>query len=427
MNADAMLDGITRAIDGVRADVDAIEILAGASVRERGLLAADGARLSTSRVNEPSWCAVRVWHRGRLGVAGDDVTNLAADGIATLIGAARAHAEGGPEGAPPPALDAGPSTPASPATGAATTTAVDAARTRVRALGAPVQTFLHTRIDDTLALASSTGRRAAWRRRREDLLVRVESPLGAVVDGAPLTTSPDAEVAALGDRLALALDALAAPGDAAPVGVPLLLRPAVAGPLAEGLAWLLGGRAALATPGLLRAVGKQVFPSCLTIVDTPPPGFDDEGAPLTPRELVRAGKLTGFLADDATARALRAAGVADAVAGRAARGLAIEPQPTPFGLTIAPATLRAPDRYVELAGRVEMFATMPRANLVTVRAAGWLVEGGVRTRRVGPVDLDLPLLATLRRLAGVGDDLARLPALGPVATPSLILAAERTP
>ena len=425
MSDDDLLAAITPIVEAGATDVDAIEILAGASVRARGLLAADGARLSTSRVDEPAWCAVRVWVDGKLGVAGDDVTRLDAAALAPFIATARARARTGPASTPPAALDA----PASTTTHAAAPTAdaVEATRTRVRALGAPVQTFLHTRVDDTLALASSTGRRAAWRRRREDLLVRLEAPLGAVVDGARLADAPDAEAAALGDRLALALDALDAPGDAPPAGVPWLLRPAVAGPLAEGLAWLLGGHAALATPGLLRAVGKQVFPSCLTVVDAPPSGFDDEGAPLVTHDLVRAGKLVAFLADDATAHALRAAGVADARPGRASRGLALEPQPAPFGLAIAAGTSRPPERFIELAGRVEMFATMPRANLVTVRACGWLVEGGVRVRRVGPIDLDLPLLATLRRLAGVGDDLARLPALGPVATPSLILAAERTP
>lgn len=149
--------------------------------------------------------------------------------------------------------------------------------------------------------------RTEW---REELFVRCETPRGAVVDAVALPPDANEDVfTPLRQRLADAVDALTGPAHPVDRGLPLVLRPAVAAPLAAGLIWLLRGDVAAATPALARAVGRKLFPSVLSVRDDPghPAGtrrvhLDDEGLPTEALTLVDAGVLRGFLhaADTAT-------------------------------------------------------------------------------------------------------------------------------
>ncbi|ATB46145.1 metallopeptidase TldD-related protein [Corallococcus macrosporus] len=263
--------------------------------------------------------------------------------------------------------------------------------------------------------------RTEW---RETLFVRCETPRGALVDAVALP--PDANedaFAPLRQRLADAVDALTGPAHRVDRSLPLVLRPAVAAPLAAGLLWLLRGDVAAATPALARAVGRKLFPSALSVVDDPhhPAGprrvpLDDEGLPTEALTLVDAGVLRAFLHAADTATRLGAP-----PNGRGFRPALAPPAPEAVNPWVVPGAAPAlPAHYTELVARVETFTTMPRPGTVTVVAGGWEVRDGHRVRRVAPVELELPVLETFRALRGVGNDLTFFPTAEGCGTPTLV-------
>ncbi|AKF80248.1 TldD/PmbA family protein [Myxococcus fulvus 124B02] len=265
----------------------------------------------------------------------------------------------------------------------------------------------------------SDGFEAFRRTHQEAAFLRCETSRGAVVDAVPLplVTAP------IRARLADAVAALEGPAKKADRALPLVLRPLVAAPLVAGLAWLLRGDIATATPALVRAVGRKLFPSLLTVEDDPlnPRGLqrrqlDDEGRPTRVLRLVDEGRLVGFLHSEETAARL---GVEPG--GRGLRDLVHPATPTALNLCILPREDTLPADYTELVARVENFSTMPTPGTVSLIAGGWEVRDGRRVHRVEPLELELPVLETFRSLRGVGSDLAFFPSAEGCGTPTLVL------
>lgn len=262
---------------------------------------------------------------------------------------------------------------------------------------------------------------------REEAFVRCETSRGAIVDAVASPLGQAWPLDSLRERLAGAVEALEGPAEAMDPGLPLVLRPAVAAPLVEALAWLLRGDVVASIPALVRAVGKKPFPAVLSVRDEPlhPLGTqrldtDDEGVPAEPLRLIEEGRLLGFLHSAATAARL---GVAPN--GRGLRFEGSPPAPGAVNLFVVPRGDALPARYTELVARVETFTTMPRPGLVAMVAGGWEVHEGQRVRRIAPVDLNLPVLETFRELRGVGPELAFFPTAGGVGAPTLVLPPPR--
>jgi PmbA protein len=291
-------------------------------------------------------------------------------------------------------------------------------------LGACIQALLIQQSLGWCGSFHSSGASAHEWLAREQALVRCETPSGALVDGVSTPRLDGGLAPALAtQRLGAALEALQGPGAALDPSLPLVLRPPVAGPLVAGLAWALHGDVAASVPGLVRAVGKKIFPSVLSVRDDPrhPEGtvhrhMDDEGWRADLLEPIQAGQLLGFFHTHASAARL---GVAPN--GRALRAQRGEPFAGTFNFHVAPGRAGLPANRTELAARVETFTTMRQPGVVSLLASGWEYRRGERHRRVGPLELELPVLSTFRQLQGVGPDLTFLPACDGCGTPTLIL------
>nr|WP_217911783.1 metallopeptidase TldD-related protein [Myxococcus sp. AM011] len=315
--------------------------------------------------------------------------------------------------------------------------------------GTVVQALVSTHRSTWSALLRSSGGVVAHGEDREEAFVRCETSRGAVVDAVARVPGQDAlELESLRERLQdavaaledpakpLAQDSATSPVDAAEPPssesrgaevadptLPLVLRPAVAAPLVAGLAWLLRGDVAAATPALARAVGKKAFPSVLSVEDDPlhPQGtrrreWDDEGREARAVRLVDEGRLMGFLHSEQTATRLGAQ-----PCGRGLREGASEASASALNFFISPRGDALPAHYTELVARVETFTTMPRPGRVSLIAGGWEVRDGRRVRRIAPMSLELPVLETFRALRGVGADLTFFPTAEGCGTPTLIL------
>lgn len=368
----------------------------------------------------------RVWRGDRFGTASRTVDGPA--GIRALIAEADRAAEPGAAPARPdpgrPAAAAGEQNADPPCLDtAAAEDLTQAAATRLAALGAQVQVVLAQQYQWITGTARRDGPRTAQYHEQTRLLVRCETPHGAVVDAAERQViAADPGLDGLAARVGDALDALAGPGGPAPEGLPVLLRPAVAAPLVAGLSWLLSGRTALDTPGLARAVGKRLFPSCLQVDDVPgahpdgaPLRHDDEGLPAGPVELVDHGRLVGFLHSTDTAARL-----GHRPNGRGIRmGVGAAPMPRPVALRVAAGLGAIPPDHIELTCRLDNLNTMPRTGQIEMIVAGWEVRGGCRTRRIGPFEFGCDLLRYWRTLRGTGPDPQVLPLADGAAVPSL--------
>lgn len=301
------------------------------------------------------------------------------------------------------------------------------AQTLVETLGLPEQGFqaiLWKQFFSWSVIVNTEGLHVADWLPSEQVLIRYETSQGAVVDactsyhlGQPLETGP------LKARLTAAVEALAQEGGTPDPVLPLILRPAVAGPLVAGLGWLLHGDTAYRTPRLAQAIGKKLFPAVLSFRDDPrhPDGLnyrtiDDEGRQTLPLLLIDRGRLQTFVHTTETAALMR-----EEPNGHAIRFDTSElPVPWAFNPYIVPRNDPLPEHYNELVARVETLKTMPRAGLVTLVVAGWEIHHGERRRPIGPFDLNLPLLPTFRRLRGVGGDLTFLPTADGCGSPTLI-------
>jgi predicted Zn-dependent protease len=294
--------------------------------------------------------------------------------------------------------------------------------------GVLVQALVLTRRAAVSMLLREGGAEGAHEERDEAAFLRCETSRGAVVDAVALPAGDDAaSLLPLRERLAEAVSALEGPAEAADPALPLVLRPAVAAPLVAGLAWLLRGDVASATPALARAVGRKPFPALLSVEDDPlhPAGTrrrarDDEGRPARTVRLVDEGRLMGFLHSGETADRLGAE-----PNGRGLREGGSPPAPSPINLFIVPRGDALPAHHTELVARVETFTTMPRPGTVSLVAGGWEVRDGQRVRRVAPLELELPLLEAFRALRGVGTDLTFFPTADGCGTPTLVLPPPR--
>lgn len=281
----------------------------------------------------------------------------------------------------------------------------------------PVQALLARRVRTVLD--------GATLEEREELFVRVETAHGALLEswGAPTSRGvPPAEVAAgLQRRLSRARGALSANAGPLPTDLPLALSPSVAAPLVSALALLLRGDIAAAS-GLSRNLGKRAFPPVMTLADVPahPQGsrerkVDDEGTPCAAVTLVDAGTLSGLLHSKETAGTQRANGRGFAADGGA-------PSPSPLNLHLREGTAPLPPDRVELDCRIETFTPSPRLGHVSLRVAGRELRGDRTYAQIAPFDLELPVLATFRRLIATGGELTFFPAFDGVGTPWLVLA-----
>lgn len=157
--------------------------------------------------------------------------------------------------------------------------------------------------------------------------------------------SPEEIGAQAGERAVARLN----PGRLKSGPLPVVFDPRVGGSLVGHLVGAMSGAAiARRASFLLDRLDEQLFDSAVTLVDDPlrPRGlrsrpFDGEGLPVSRRNLVEQGKLTGWLMDSASARQL---GLAPT--GHASRGTSGAPGVSPSNLhlaagSVSPAALMA--------------------------------------------------------------------------------------
>lgn len=293
----------------------------------------------------------------------------------------------------------------------------------VRARPAVIQAlFLEARLTQR-ALVRTGGSVLSAASEEARALVRCETLAGAVLEAASGGDfHSDWALEGLTERLREAVEVLGGPVVPADSSLPVVMRPAVAAALVSTLGLLLRGDVAAASPGLARARGRRLFPPCLTLRDGLPPGphpHDAEGLPVAPLLVVERGELKTFLHDSGSAALLGAKSEA-----RAQRTLErLLPHPEAFGLEVLPGDAALPEACLELVVRLQTFSTMPRAGTLSLLVAGWRREGGERTARLAPFELELPVLATLRKLRGVGADSCTLAGAERCTTPTLIFEA----
>jgi PmbA protein len=366
---------------------------------------------------------VRAWRGGKHAVVEGRV--FAPEELSSLVESALSRAGSGTP-LPLPAPHPEQSLPSRPAGGLEGARVARRAGELVDALtpcGGRFQALLCQQQEAFQVIADSAGSRGLEWLPHEQLSVRWEMPSGGVADGAGAPVLDGSwSLTPLVERLRDALGTLAEPGSAPEPSLPWVLRPPVAAPLVAGLAGLLRGDVGAQVAALRQSLGRQVFPSVLTLLSEPRHpaapvhrSEDDQGTPAASLALVRDGRLQTFAHSAESAAALGCPPNGCAWASE-------EQGPTPGLLNahVAPREGALPEDRLELTARVETFTLQPSAGVVAMIVAGWEVRGGQRQRRVAPFEVTLPLLATWRRLRGVGADLSFLPTVEGCGTPTLI-------
>ena len=292
----------------------------------------------------------------------------------------------------------------------------------IRAAGTVQAALLRDEVSWTaLARAGEPVRRSFTH--RTGAYLRCETERGALLHGASLHPGRVWDPSAMGARMADEVLVLKGLAGTPASDLPLVLRPRVAAPLVSALGWVLRGDVAAATPGLVRGLGKKLFPACLSVSDHPrhplsPARYevDGEGRTVEPLDLIEAGRLVAFLHSTETAVPL-----GHTPNGRAFRSESAPPVPAPTNLFVVPGSGELPRDFTELVVRVENFNPTPRPGRVAVIAGGWEVRGGQRIRRVAPIDLELPTIEAFRALTAVGADLEFFLTSDGCGTPSLVL------
>ena len=154
-----------------------------------------------------------------------------------------------------------------------------------------------------------------------------------------------------GDRAVARLN----PGRMKSGAMPVVFDPRVGGSFLGHLAGAISGMAiARRASFLLGREDEQLFDSQVVITDDPlrPRGlrsrpFDGEGLPTAPRDLVKDGRITGWLMDSASARQL---GLQPT--GHAARGASGAPGATPSNMHLAAGTLSVAELIADIADGV---------------------------------------------------------------------------
>ena len=257
------------------------------------------------------------------------------------------------------------------------------------------------------------------------LWARCETQHGPVVDGVRRTGTDHGQVAVeLARRLATltAPTIEAKPLSLAQMDLPVVMHPHVATQLMAALASLLSGSVAARIPALRGGIGRTLSATHFDLTDDPSHpdgwnhrGFDDEGTTARPIRLIRDGRLVEFLHTTETAAAF-----ACPSNGRAF--LAPESgrvRPSALNLAVAAGDASWPDDRIDITTRIEPFNPFRRFGRVHLIVAGWVVREGRYRHAFGPMDLDLPLLETLKRLRGVAADVMWCAPVG-AASPSLI-------
>ncbi len=210
-----------------------------------------------------------------------------------------------------------------------------------------------------------------------------------------------------------------------PGKMPVLFDPRVATTLlGHFVAAISGSAIARQASFLLEALETQIFAPGIAIHDDPfrkrglrSRGFDGEGLPVRPMELVRDGILTTWLADSAAARQL---GIQPT--GHAVRGVSGAPGAGPANLHIA-----AGER-----GREEMIAGIKQGILVTELigqgvngvtgdysrgAAGFLITDG----EIGPAVAEITIASNLKQMFATLEPASDLRFRRGIDSPSLLV------
>ena len=193
--------------------------------------------------------------------------------------------------------------------------------------------------------------------------------------------------------------------------MPVIFDPRVGGGLAGSLVDAIKGSAiARGTSFLIGREDEALFPQAIRIVDDPhrrrglrSKPFDGEGLPTAPRDLVRDGRITGWLMDSASARQL-----GGEPTGHASRGVGGSPgiSATNVALlagSVSPAELIADVKlglYVtELIGQ----GVNPVTGDYSRGASGFVIENGVITRPVQEITIAGNLIDMYRTLVAASD------------------------
>ncbi|HEY0311523.1 MAG TPA: metallopeptidase TldD-related protein [Allosphingosinicella sp.] len=193
--------------------------------------------------------------------------------------------------------------------------------------------------------------------------------------------------------------------------MPVVFDPRVGGGLVGHLLGaIVGSAVARRTTFLLDKEGELVFPEGITIRDDPhrrrglrSKPFDGEGLPTAPRELVAAGRLTGWLMDSASARQL-----GRAPTGHAVRGVAGPPGAGATNVHMEPGAVSKAELIADIVRGVYVTELIGQGvNGVTGDysrgASGFLIENGEIGPPVAEITIAGNLIDMYRNLAAADD------------------------
>ncbi len=201
------------------------------------------------------------------------------------------------------------------------------------------------------------------------------------------------------------------PRKAATARVPVVFENRLAGRLLRALAGAIAGPTiARGTSFLKSAMGKEIFPSAITIVDDPhrrrglhSKPFDGEGVANRRTVLVENGVLKTWLLDSTSARQLGLA-----TTGHAARGTSSPPSPAPTNLYMEPGAVTFAELIADIKAGLLVTELMGMGvNAVTgdysQGAAGFWIENGALAYPVSEITIAANLKDMFRNLAAASD------------------------
>ena len=193
--------------------------------------------------------------------------------------------------------------------------------------------------------------------------------------------------------------------------MPVVFDPRVGASLLGHLVSAITGSAVTRrTTFLLEKEGEMVFPAGVTVRDDPhrPRGlrskpFDGEGLPTQPRDLIEAGRLTGWLLDSASARQL-----GREPTGHASRGIGGAPGVSATNVHMEPGALSPEELIADIAQGVYVTELIGQGvNSVTGDssrgASGFAIENGRIGRPVAEITIAGNLLAIFAELTPASD------------------------